>query len=110
MTTPTGADNTTLFEQLVQLVHATIRPLPPRFGDGRYNSDVFPQVTKTGILKDLGSQIPRVPQDIDLIIDTIGVLIRGGYQDDSKFYVPLLRTPPLHLELYSIWLITSFRW
>ena len=79
-----------LLEKISQLVHASLRPLPPRYGDGRYNSDVSPDTIKTGIVKDLASQATRIPQDIDIIVDLIGVLRRNGLMDDSKFFVSLL--------------------
>jgi hypothetical protein len=70
-----------------QLVKASLRPLPPRFGDGRYDSDVSPQPIKTGILADLASQALRVPSDIDLIVNGVEVLFNGGLQDDKKYFV-----------------------
>lgn len=85
--TESSSDNSSLLEKISQLVHASLRPLPPRFGDGRYNSDVSPEVIKTGILKDLASQAARIPNDIDLLVNLIAVLYRGGVQDDSKFFV-----------------------
>lgn len=85
--TESSSDNSSLLEKINQLVHASLRPLPPRFGDGRYNSDVSPEVIKTGILKDLASQAARIPNDIDLLVNLIAVLYRGGVQDDSKFFV-----------------------
>jgi hypothetical protein len=93
MTEP-NTDNASLLEKISQLVHASLRPLPPRFGDGRYNSDVSPEVIKTGILKDLASQTTRIPDDIDLLVNTIAVLYRGGLQDDSKFFVYLYSSLP----------------
>lgn len=80
--------------ELSQLLHASLRPLPPKYGDGRYESDVSPVATKTGILKDLASQAMRVPADIDLIIDFLGTLKLGGLQDDSKYLVLDLLQPP----------------
>jgi hypothetical protein len=76
-----------LLEKVTQLVHASLRPLPPRYGDGRFNSDVSPETIKTGILKDLTSQATRIPEDVDLLVDGIGVLYRGGLLDDSKYFV-----------------------
>jgi hypothetical protein len=70
-----------------QLVKADLRPLPPRWGDGRYDSDVSPQTIKTGILKDLTSQAFRVPADIDLIVDAVKVLLNGGLQNDADYFV-----------------------
>jgi hypothetical protein len=86
------ATNTqSMLHKLEQLVHYSLRPLPPRYGDGRYNADVDPKVIKTGILKDLESQLTRIPQDIDLLLDAIVVLYRNGIQDDSKYFVsPIL--------------------
>ena len=78
-----------LLEKLAQLVHASLRPLPPRFGDGRYNSDISPETIKTGIIKDLASQATRIPEDIDILVNAIAVLFRNGLQDDSKFFVSL---------------------
>jgi hypothetical protein len=80
----------TLLEKVAQLVHASLRPLPPRFGDGRYNSDVSPETIKTGIIKDLASQASRIPEDIDILVDTIAVIYRNGLQDDSKYFVSFL--------------------
>jgi len=79
--------NQSLLEKVAQLVHYSLRPLPPRYGDGRYNSDVSPETIKTGILKDLASQATRIPADLDLIVDAITVLYRNGLQDDSKYFV-----------------------
>ena len=79
-----------LLEKLAQLVHASLRPLPPRFGDGNYDSDVSPETIKTGIVKDLASQATRIPEDIDILVNLIATLFRNGLQDDSKFFVSLL--------------------
>ena len=79
-----------LLEKLAQLVHASLRPLPPRFGDGRYDSDVSPETIKTGIIKDLASQAARIPEDIDILVNLIAALFRNGLQDDSKYFVSLL--------------------
>jgi hypothetical protein len=84
--------NQTWLEKVEQLVHFSLRPLPRRFGDGRYNSDVFPEPTRTGILKDLESQVPRIPADINLIIEIIETLYRGGLQNDAQYTVTPL--PP----------------
>jgi len=73
--------------EIGQLLNASFRPPPPRYGDGRYESDYSPTETKTGILKDLASQAMRVPQDLDLMIDYVGMMRRGGLQDDSKYLV-----------------------
>jgi hypothetical protein len=70
-----------------QLLNASFRAPPPRYGDGRYESDVSPSETKTGILKDLASQAMRVPADINLMIEFMGTLRQGGLQDDSKYLV-----------------------
>jgi len=85
-----AANTQSMLQKLEQLVHYSLRPVPPRYGDGRYNSDVDPKIIKTGILKDLESQLTRIPQDIDLIADAIVVLYRNGLQDDSKYFVPRL--------------------
>src|SRR5438045_4525995 len=79
-----------LLEKLAQLVHASLRPLPPRFGDGTYDSDVSPETIKTGIIKDLASQATRIPEDIDILVNLIATLFRNGLQDDSKFFVSRL--------------------
>ena len=71
----------------MQLIQASLRPLPPRFGDGQYNSDVNPPPVKTGIVTDLASQVGRIPQDIDLIYDLLYTVVKGGYLDDSKYIV-----------------------
>jgi hypothetical protein len=86
----------TWLEKVEQLVHFSLRPLPPRFGDGRYNSDVFPEPTRTGIIKDLESQVPRIPADINLIIEIIETLYRGGLQNDAQYTVSPL--PPLRIR------------
>ena len=82
-----AANTQSMLQKLEQLVHYSLRPLPPRYGDGRYNADVDPKVIKTGILKDLESQLTRIPQDLDLLVDAIVVLYRNGLQDDSKYFV-----------------------
>jgi len=74
--------------QISQLLHYSLRPLPPRFGDGRYDSDVDPAVVKAGLLKDLGSQALRIPADIELVSEAIStVFFQGGLQDDKKYFV-----------------------
>ena len=73
--------------EIGQLLNASFRAPPPRYGDGRYESDVSPTETKTGILRDLASQAMRVPADINLIIDFLGTLKLGGLQDDSEYLV-----------------------
>jgi len=78
-------------EQISQLVSASVRPLPPRFGDGRYDSDVSPDAVKTGLLKDLASQALRIPNDIELVSEAIStVFFQDGLQDDSKYFVQFL--------------------
>src|SRR5208282_2028233 len=96
-----------LLEKIAQLVHSSLRPLPPRYGDGRYNSDVSPETIKTGIIKDLASQATRIPEDIDIIVNAIAVLYRNGLMDDSKFFVP----PYSSVAYYFRWkrLFNSFR-
>lgn len=86
----------TWLQKVEQLVHFSLRPLPPRFGDGRFNSDVFPEPTRTGILKDLESQVARVPADINLILEIIETLYRGGLQNDAQYTVSLPPPPPSH--------------
>ena len=73
--------------QLIQLINAYFRPLPPRFGDGRYDSDVSPEDLKTGIIQDLVAQGNRIPEDIDLLINVLHTEAQGGYQDDKKYVV-----------------------
>ena len=73
--------------EISQLLNASLRAPPPKYGDGRYEADYSPTGTKTGILKDLASQAMRVPQDLDLAIDFMGTLRNGGLQDDSKYMV-----------------------
>jgi len=90
-----------LLDKIAQLVHYSLRPLPPRFGDGRYNADVFPEPTKTGILKDLTSQVARVPADVDLIVEVIETLYRGGLQNDAQYTVTL-PTPRVAVSLFSM--------
>jgi hypothetical protein len=80
--------NPSLFEKINQLVNASLRPLPPRYGDGRYNSDVSPEAIKSSIITDLASQATRIPADIDLLVEAIGVLYRNGLQNDAKYFVP----------------------
>jgi len=75
-------------EQISQLVSASVRPLPPRFGDGRYDADVSPDAVKTGLLKDLASQALRIPDDIGLISEAIStVFFQDGLQDDKKYFM-----------------------
>ena len=69
-----------LLEKLAQLVHASLRPLPPRYGDGRYNSDVSPETIKTGIIKDLASQATRIPEDIDIYSQSIAFSTEMDYR------------------------------
>ena len=83
----TSVTNPTLLQKVSQLVHASLRPLPPRYGDGKYNFEFSPPQIKTGILKDLASQAPRIVQDIDILVEQIVAYYRGGYQDDSKYFV-----------------------
>lgn len=91
-----------LLEKIKQLVHASLRPLPPRYGDGRYNSDVSPETIKTGIIKDLASQATRIPEDIDIVVDAIAVLYRNGLIDDSKFFVSLCLSCCLLFQMEKI--------
>ena len=93
-----------LLDKIAQLVHYSLRPLPPRFGDGRYNSDVFPEPTKTGILKDLTSQVTRVPADVDLIVEVIEMLYRGGLQNDAQYTV--LNPPRCSLVFFILVLMS----
>ena|SRR5436190_17377556 len=78
-----------LLEKVAQLMHASLRPLPPCFGDGTYDSDVSPETTKTGIIRDLASQAMRIPEDIVILVNLVATLYRNGLQDDSKFLVSL---------------------
>jgi hypothetical protein len=78
--------------QISQLVNASLRPLPPRFGDGRYDADVSPAAIKTGLFKDLTSQALRIPADIELISEAIStVFFQDGLQDDKKYFVSCFR-------------------
>jgi hypothetical protein len=87
MTTPSTTAAPSLLDKIAQLVHFSLRPLPPRFGDGRYNTDVFPEPTRTGILKDLKSQLTRLPADVDLIVELLEVQARGNLQNDAQYTV-----------------------
>jgi hypothetical protein len=86
MAEPTSSS---LLDRVTQLVHASLRPLPPQHGDGKYNSDVSPETIKTGIVKDLASQAARIPADIDIIVNAIAILYRKGLHDDSKYFVAI---------------------
>jgi len=78
--------------QIAQLVSASLRPLPPRFGDGRYDEDVSPEIVKTGLLKDLRSQALRIPADIELVSKAIStVLYQHGLQNDREYFVTSFR-------------------
>jgi hypothetical protein len=101
--------NQTWIEKVEQLVHFSLRPLPPRFGDGRFNSDVFPEPTRTGIIKDLESQVPRIPADINLIIEIIETLYRGGLTNDAQYTVSL-NLPCRISRLLAIDLLFCGRW
>lgn len=70
-----------------QLIKASIRPVPPSFGDGRSNSEVHPKVLKAGIIKQLESQAKRIPANLQLLIETISMKAQGGYEDDSIYVV-----------------------
>lgn len=90
-------------EQISQLVSASVRPLPPRFGDGRFDSDVSPDAVKTGLLKDMASQALRIPDDIGLVSEAIStVFFQDGLQDDSKYFVQVLPHYVANLQMEKI--------
>jgi hypothetical protein len=74
-------------KRVTQLVKASFRPVPPRVGDERYDSEVDPKDLKAGIVKVLTSQAKRVPENLQLLIEAISLKAHGGYEDDSKYIV-----------------------
>jgi linoleate 8R-lipoxygenase/9,12-octadecadienoate 8-hydroperoxide 8R-isomerase len=77
-----------IVKQAQQLINASARPVPGRYGDGRYDADVDPKPTKGSIRQDIESQLERIPQDLDLMIDTAIMNIKdAGYEDDRKYLV-----------------------
>jgi hypothetical protein len=83
----TSNGSPSLIKQVASLVKASFRPLPPRFGDGRYDADVDPKVIKAGIIKELESQGKRIPADLQLLVDYIIMQKDGGYLNDRLYTV-----------------------
>jgi hypothetical protein len=82
-----------IVKQAQQLIKASARPVPGRYGDGRYDADVDPKPTKGSIRQDIESQLERIPQDLDLMINTAIMIVKdAGYADDRKYLVCPART------------------
>jgi hypothetical protein len=80
-----------LVRRASQLVKASFRHPSPTFGDGKYDSDADPKALKAGIIRELESQTKRVPANLQLLIETIGLKAQGGYEDDSVYVVLTLQ-------------------
>ena len=93
--TSNSSSSPSLVKQASQLIKASLRRPPPRFGDGRYDADVDPKVAKAGFIKDLESQLgKRIPADLELLVDAVIMLLHDkGYQNDRLYIV----TCPLDL-------------
>lgn len=80
----TSTSTPSRLKRVTQLVKASFRP---RGGDEKYDSEVDPKDLKAGIVKVLKSQAKRVPENLQLLIETISLKVHGGYEDDSKYIV-----------------------
>jgi len=88
MSSPPSNPITTRLSQITQFVGASLRPLPPLWGDGRYDSDVSPEGVKTGLVQDLTSQALRIPEDIQLIAEAVSTAFyQNGLLNDKKYLV-----------------------
>jgi hypothetical protein len=88
MSSPSLNPITAKVAQITQLVSASLRPLPPRWGDGRYDADVTPEAVKTGLLQDLTSQALRIPADLQLVAEAISTIFyQNGLQNDKQYFV-----------------------
>jgi hypothetical protein len=77
--------------QITQLVSASLRPLPPRWGDGRSDADITLEAVKTGLLQDLTSQALRIPADLQLVAEAISTIVyQNGLQNDKQYFVCIL--------------------
>jgi hypothetical protein len=76
-----------LVRRASQLVKASFRQPPSNFGDGTPDSAPDPKTLKAGIIKELASQSKRAPQNLQLLIQMIGMKAHGNYEDDSLYVV-----------------------
>jgi len=88
---PTRAAVDSTFEQFANLLHASNRPLPNRFGDGKDRGP--PEVKQTGILTDINT-LRRGGffwESVGTLRDLLKQKIKGGAVDDKTMIVSNLR-------------------
>ena len=71
--------NGNIFSKIAQLFKTANRPPPPRFGDGKYDSEEDGATLKVGIIKALTDRKKTIPEDLDLILEFINLAKAGGY-------------------------------
>jgi hypothetical protein len=59
------------FKKIVQLLQTERRPPPPRFGDGKYDSEEDENTLKAGIIKELNGRQMSIPEDLDDVLELI---------------------------------------
>ncbi|KAL3419627.1 linoleate diol synthase [Phlyctema vagabunda] len=73
------------FEALKAVVETALKPLPKSI-DGRYDAEAVPEVVKTGLVKDLISQVKRLPEDAQVLEQFLKTLLAGGLIDDKTYF------------------------
>jgi len=84
---PTRAAVDSTFEQFANLLHASNRPLPNRFGDGKDQRP--PEVKQTGLLTDINT-LRRGGffwESVGTLRDLLKQKIKGGAVDDKTMIV-----------------------
>jgi hypothetical protein len=67
-----------IFKKIAQLFKTAKRPPPPRFGDGKYDSEEDGTDLKAGIIKELTGRSTAIPHDLDVVLEFIKLAKAGG--------------------------------
>jgi hypothetical protein len=67
-----------IFKKIWQLFKLSKRAPPPPLGDGKYDSEEDGATLKAGILKELGANQKKIPEELDLLLDSIKLAKAGG--------------------------------
>jgi hypothetical protein len=76
--TMASTQNANGIKKIVQLFKSARRAPPPRYGDGKYDSEEDDATLKAGIVKDLAGSKKTIPRDLDLILQFIKAAKAGG--------------------------------
>jgi hypothetical protein len=73
-----STQNASGIKKIVQLFKTAKRAPPPRYGDGKYDSEEDDTTLKAGIIKDLTGSKKTIPQNLDLVLEFIKAAKAGG--------------------------------